>query len=583
MKNGTAKKDGNANTDQKKTAAPYRQREHLEYPEATMFQLVRRAAEQMPDEPAYEFYGRKTSYTQFICRIERTARAFVSSGVRAGDAVTICMPNTPQAIDCFYALNRIGAVANMVHPLSAECEITDYLDISESKMILTVDLFYEKVERAVKAAKGTVTILTCRMQDELPAHLAALYILKKGKSYLKYPRAPHLLWKDFLRRGDGPTALPEPVFDKTKTAVILYSGGTSGTPKGICLSDYNFNACALEAREAIGVEFVKGFRMLSCMPLFHGFGLGINLHTVLIHGACCILMPTFNGKSYAAMLKKKKPNFIAGVPTIFEALLHVPGLEKLDMSFLLGMFCGGDSLSVELKRKIDAFLAAHNASIQVREGYGLTECVTASCLTPRDDYREGSIGIPFPDTVYRIVRPGTDQLLPAGEEGEIILKGPTVMLGYLKDPAETARTLRVLPDGDTWLYTGDLGCMDEDGYVYFRQRMKRMIITNGYNVYPSRLENVIDSLPEVAYCCVIGVPDPRRMQRVKAYIVPADGVEPSDALKERILEELSRHIAKYALPREIEFRTELPRTLVGKVAYQVLEREETEKNSRTSA
>jgi long-chain acyl-CoA synthetase len=247
------------------------------------------------------------------------------------------------------------------------------------------------------------------------------------------------------------------------------------------------------------------------------------------------------------------------------------------------MFCGGDSLSVELKRKIDAFLAAHNASIQVREGYGLTECVTASCLTPRDDYREGSIGIPFPDTVYRIVRPGTDQLLPAGEEGEIILKGPTVMLGYLKDPAETARTLRVLPDGDTWLYTGDLGCMDEDGYVYFRQRMKRMIITNGYNVYPSRLENVIDSLPEVAYCCVIGVPDPRRMQRVKAYIVPADGVEPSDALKERILEELSRHIAKYALPREIEFRTELPRTLVGKVAYQVLEREETEKNSRTSA
>ena len=559
-------------------AAPYRQRDHLTYPEATMFQLVERIAGRFPDEPAYEFYGRKTTYRQFIRRIERAARAFAASGIRPGDAVTVCMPNTPQALDCFYALNRIGAVANMVHPLSAETEITGYLDISESRMILTVDLFYEKTERAVKAARKPAEILVCRMQDELPPHLAALYLLKKGKDYLRFPRKPHLLWKEFLKRGDAERALPAPVFDRAKTAVILYSGGTSGSPKGICLSDYNFNACAIEAREAIGVEFRTGLKMLSCMPLFHGFGLGINLHTVLIHGACCILMPTFNGKSYADMLKKKKPNFIAGVPTIFEALLHIQGLEKLDMSFLLGMFCGGDSLSVELKKKIDAFLAAHNASIQVREGYGLTECVTASCLTPRDEYREGSIGIPFPDTVYGIVKPDTDDFLPAGEEGEIVLKGPTVMLGYLKDPEETGKTLRVLSDGETWLYTGDLGTMDEDGYVYFRQRLKRMIITNGYNVYPSRLENIIDSLPEVAYCSVIGVPDPRRMQRVKAFIVPADGVTPDEALKERILEKLSLHIAKYALPREIEFRKELPKTLVGKVAYRVLEKEEAEKN-----
>ena len=284
-------------------------------------------------------------------------------------------------------------------------------------------------------------------------------------------------------------------------------------------------------------------------------------------------MPTFNGKTYADMLKKKKPNFIAGVPTIFEALLHIPGLDKLDMSFLLGMFCGGDSLSVELKKKIDAFLKAHNAGIQVREGYGLTECVTASCLTPKDEYREGSIGIPFPDTVYGIVKPGTDDFLLPGEEGEIVLKGPTVMLGYLKNPEETERTLRVLSDGDTWLYTGDRGTMDGDGYVYFRQRLKRMIITNGYNVYPSRLENVIDSVPEVAYSCVIGVKDPRRMQRVKAYVVLRDGVEASDAMKEKIMETLRRHVAAYALPRELEFRPELPKTLVGKVDYRTLEAE----------
>ena len=551
-----------------------RPRQHLEYPEATMFELVAQAAKQYPDEPAYEFYNRKTSYTQFIRRIERAARALWAFGVRPRDAVTICLPNIPQALDCFYAVNRMGAVCNMIHPLSAQSEITYYLNVAESRIIVTVDLFYEKVAAALAKVDHPVTILTCRMQNELPLHLAALYLLKKGKDYLKFPQAPHLLWSEFLKKGDDDVTLPEPTFEKYRTAAILYSGGTTGVPKGICLTDLNFNACALQAREAIQEEFRSGLRMLSCMPLFHGFGLGINIHTVLIHGACCILMPTFNPKTYAQMLRRKKPNFIAGVPTIFEALLHMPQLDDLDMGFLLGMFCGGDSLSVELKKKIDAFLQAHRAHIQVREGYGLTECVTASCLTPKNDYREGSIGLPFPDTVYAIVKPGTAEFLPPMAEGEIVLKGPTLMTGYLKSPEETAEALRVLPDGDTWLYTGDLGYMDEDGYVYFRQRLKRLIITNGYNIYPGQLENIIDSCPEVSYSCVIGVKDPRRMQKVKAFIVPREGEIPGDELKERILEQLRLHIAKYALPREIEFRSELPKTLVGKVAYRLLEEEE---------
>ena len=556
-----------------------RPRQHLTYPDATMFELVDRVAKQYPDEPAYEFYNKKTSYAQFIRRIERSARAFWAFGVRPGDAVTICLPNIPQALDCFYAVNRIGAVCNMVHPLSAQNEIVYYLNVAESRVIVTVDLFYEKVTAALKDVDHPVTILTCRMQDELPLHLAALYLIKKGKDYLKYPQPPHLLWSEFLKQGDGAIELPALSFEKLRTAVILYSGGTTGVPKGICLTDLNFNACAMQAMEAIGLTFRTGLKMLSCMPLFHGFGLGINIHTVLIHGACCVLMPTFNPKTYAQMLRRKKPNFIAGVPTIFEALLHMPQLDHLDMGFLMGMFCGGDSLSVELKKKIDAFLREHHASIQVREGYGLTECVTASCLTPRDEHREGSIGLPFPDTVYAIVKPGTAEFLSPNTEGEIILKGPTLMTGYLKHPEETAQALRVLPDGDTWLYTGDLGSMDEDGYVYFRQRLKRLIITNGYNIYPGQLENIIDSCPEVAYSCVIGVKDPRRMQRVKAFIVPQEGQVPGEALKERIMDQLRLHIAQYALPREIEFRTELPKTLVGKVAYRLLEEEEEKKSA----
>ena len=558
----------------------YQQREHLEYPEKTLTQLIEAIAEQYPGEPAYEFYGKKTAYRAFIERIHCAARAFLAAGIRRDDAVTICMPNVPQAIDCFYALNRIGAVANMVHPLSAEKEITFYLNISESRMILTMDMFTEKVERAAAEADHPVQILVARMQEELPLHLAALYTLKAGRSYLRYPDTDHaVLWKTFLKSGKGQT-LPEPFFDRQHTSVILYSGGTSGTPKGICLSDYNINACALQAREAMGERFRPGLKILSCMPLFHGFGLGISIHAVLIHGVCCLLMPTFNNKSYAEALIRKKPNFLAGVPSIYEALLHIPQLKGQDLSFLLGMYCGGDSLSVELKKKMDRFLKEHGAGIQIREGYGLTECVTASCLTPKGTYREGSIGLPFPDTEYRIVKPGTDQQMPPGEEGEIILSGPSVMLGYLKNPEETAETLRVLSDGKCWLYTGDLGHMDEDGYVYFRQRLKRMIVTNGYNVYPGQLENIIDSVEEVSYSCVIGVPDQRRMHRVKAFVVLKDGCGPSDALKEKIMEKLRLHIAKYALPREIEFRSELPKTLVGKVAFRKLEEEEEEKARR---
>ncbi|MBD5395455.1 MAG: acyl--CoA ligase [Lachnospiraceae bacterium] len=558
----------------------YEQKNHLEYPELTMFQMVSRIADQYPKEPAYEFYGRKTTYKEFILRIERAARAFLAMGIRNGDVVTVCMPNVPQALDCFYALNRIGAVANMIHPLSARSEISFYLNISESKVILTLDMFYEKVEEAILEVKQPVTILVARIQEELNPFLKTAYIVKKGKEYLKFPNTDHaVLWKDFLKSGQEDILLPAPQYDPMKTSVILYSGGTTGIPKGICLSDLNFNACAMQARESIGEAFRTGLKMLSCMPCFHGFGLGLNLHAVLIHGACCILMPNFNNKSYARMLLKKKPNFIAGVPTIFEALLHMPELNGADLSFLHGMFCGGDSLSIELKKKIDVFLKEHKADIQVREGYGLTECVTASCLTPRDSYKEGGIGMPFPDTVYRIVKPGTDKDVPYGEEGEIILTGPSLMLGYLNNPKETAETLRKQSDGKTWLYTGDIGYMDDDGYVYYVRRLKRLIITNGYNVYPGQIENVIDAFPDVSYSCVVGIKDPKRMQRVKAYIVLRDGIKADDDCRKRIMDYLQNHIARYALPREIEFRDELPKTLVGKVAYRILEEEGNKKCS----
>ncbi len=547
----------------------------IDYPRTTLYAQLAQTARRYPRDTAYEFMGRRTSYAALLARIDRAALALQTLGIGKGDRVTICMPNTPQAVDCFYALSRLGAVSNMIHPLSAPQEITFYLDVSHSKAILTLDRFYGKVSGAAAKAEQPPKLLIARIEDELSLPLRLGFSLTEAKKYPKLPETGYLLWADALKNAAG--ALPAPDEGYAGCASILYSGGTTGKTKGICLSSYNFNALALQTIAASGVETLHGLSMLSVMPVFHGFGLGIGIHTALVGGASCILVPNFSIKTYAKLLRTKKPNFIPGVPTLFEALLRADGLEKLDMSFLVGVFSGGDSLSPELKRKVDAFLRAHHATVQIREGYGTTECVTASCLTPAEYAREGSIGVPFPDTYYKIVRVGTTEEVGAEVEGEICLSGPTVMLGYLDNPEETAQTLRRHADGRIWLHTGDLGKMDCDGFVYFRQRIKRMIVTSGYNVYPSQLENIIDGHEKVLLSCVIGVKDPYKMQRIKAFVVLKPGVAPSEALKKELLAYCKERIVRYALPSEIEFRDELPKTLVGKVAYRELEAEEAAK------
>ena len=543
----------------------------LSYPDKTMYQLLADTANEYPNHIAYVFQGKKTTYADFLRRIDAAAKGLYHFGIRKGDRITICMPNCPQALDCFYALNRLGAIPNMIHPLSAAQEIAFYLNVSHSKAILTLDQFYDKVASILPQLQQDTEIWIADIADELPFPLNLLYPLTK-----KYPPLPrdgfYFLWKQVLAGGKQ-VSLPAHDGSADDCAAILYSGGTTGTTKGIQLSNRNFNALALQTIAASGYPSIAGMKMLSVMPIFHGFGLGIGIHTALIGGASCILVPQFSIKTYADILRKRKPDFIPGLPTLFEALLRAESLKTADLSFLKGIFCGGDSLSPELKKKVDAFLQAHNCAEQIREGYGTTECVTASCLTPKAYAREGSIGVPYPDTFYKIVQVGTTDEVKALTEGEICISGPTVMLGYMDNPEETAQTLQQHADGKLWLHTGDLGFMDSDGFVYFKQRIKRMIISSGYNIHPSQLENIIDSHEKVLLSCVIGIPDDYKGQRLRAYIVPAPGVEPSDALQQELQSYCAQRIARYAMPKEFIFRTELPKTLVGKVAYRVLEEE----------
>ncbi|MBR2477140.1 MAG: acyl--CoA ligase [Clostridia bacterium] len=543
----------------------------LNYPDISMYDMIRRTANKYSDNIAYDFMGRSVTFREFIAEIDTCARALVAQGVKAGEAVTVCLPNTPQAVVMFYAVNKIGAIASMVHPLSAENEILFYLNESNSRVAITLSQFYDKF-KAIKGKTCLEKLIVSKIEEALPRVKGFLYKFVGHEP--KVADEPWVIgWNTFLNSADK---VSEDVGYRgvgEDPAVILFSGGTTGTSKGILLTNLNFNALAMQTAAASGC-FAPGDIMLSVMPVFHGFGLGVGIHTILVAAGKCVLVPRVHIDEFPGLFKKHKINYMAGVPTLFEGMMRNEGMKKADLSSLKGLFSGGDSLSVELKKKVDAFLKDRGANIHVREGYGTTECVTASCLTPIDCYREGSIGIPFPDTYYKIVIPNTNEEAAPGEMGEICISGPTLMKEYINNPKETSLTLREHDDGKVYLHTGDLGRMDEDGFIYFVQRLKRMIVTSGYNVYPSQIENVIDSHEAVMFSTVIGVKDEVRIQKVKAFIVLKPGFTPTDEIKESIKSLCEKNIAKYALPREYEFRDNLPKTLVGKVAYRELEKEE---------
>ena len=527
---------------------------------------------------AYEYYGKIVNFRKFLNEIEEVAKALKAEGVNEGDRVTICMPNTPQGILMFYAVNKIGAVANMVHPLSSETEIEFYLNKANSKFVLTIDLLYNKLLSIIGNTKVEKIVVTS-VSDRMSHRVGLLYWVSKGRKNKKVKLRPNdLLWNDFINRGKSYVGETLVRRNSNDEAVILYSGGTTGEPKGILLSNMNFNALANQAK-VMATPNAPGDSILSIMPIFHGFGLAVCIHTTLYIGMKCILIPSFSSKKFGDLIKKYKPNFIVGVPTLFSALISNKKVAKQDLSFIKNIVCCGDQLQPDLRRSLENFLIKHGTNAKVKEGYGLTESTAAVCLTLDDYMRPCSIGVPFPDTYFKIVMPNTHDEVPYGEDGEICISGPTVMLGYLENAEETINTLRVHEDGRLWLHTGDIASMDEDGFVYFKQRLKRVIVSSGYNIYPSYVERIINSHPAVLTSTVIGIKHPYKVQVAKAFIVLKEGIKPTNDLKNDIYEYCLKNIARYSMPYEIEYRETLPTTKVGKIAYRELEREEESKEN----
>ena len=551
-----------------------------EYPEFSMVSLLKETAEKYPDYYALEFNNKRITFAQMIEQIELVAQSLLASGVKKGDFVSVVAPNTPQALISVYAINRMGAVANMIHPLLSANEIKKFVEHVDSKAVITFDMLYPKLAEVEWETSQKPVIVLARIADALPFYLKPLYQATNKVDFTPNPNHDIIYWNDFLKRGKQRKE-PLPVDDGKgdDIAAILYSGGTTGIPKGVMIHNRAFNCMAIQAEEIKrdNTKDAAGKKALALMPVFHGFGLAMCMHVMLYFGMCVFLVPKFDFKACTKLIFKKKINHVYAVPALFEALSRSEEIEKQDLSFLEMVAFSGDKMSDKLHNRMNKYLEKGGSTEQMTEAYGLTECLSAACISPFFAHKYGSTGLPLPDNKIKICEFGTHNEVPRGEDGEICITGPTLMKGYYKNEVETNLALQMHDDGETWLHTGDIGCMDEDGYLYYRQRHCKMIISAGYNIYPTQIEEVINGCNGVAVSCVIGIEDRSVGQRVVAVVQPTSMSADLDSLRERILEACKNNVAEFAMPRDIIFQEELPRTAMGKINFKKITADMNEK------
>ena len=544
----------------------------FEVPNDSIYEFIYKRHLKHKNNIAIEYYGKKYTYTDLFHEIDKCTKSLKSYGIRKGDVVTILSANIPEALFMIYALNRLGAVANIVHPLSAENEIKDALNKYSTVMLIAMDICYSKIKNIIKDTEVyKVVILSAK--DSMSILYKVGYQVTQGRKVEKPKKNDfYIYYKDFIENGIN-TPINEEVHVRRDTpALILHSGGTTGTPKGIVLSNGNMNTQSIQATIALPDLDSKDV-ILGIMPIFHGFGLSVSITDAFVVGAKVVLIPQFNAKEFDKLIKKHKPTVLVGVPTLFEAMTNNTGMQDADLSNLKYVIAGGDTLSKNRVEKINEFLHDRGANTVLTQGYGMTEAVAAISFDRKDNSKPGSIGIPWPGTYVKIVKPGTEEELPYGEDGEICICGSTVMLGYYNNEKETNEMLHIHSDGNVWIHSGDVGSMDKDGFIFYKQRIKRMIVTSGYNVYPSQIEEVIESHEGVLDCSVIGIPHPYKVEVPKAYIVLKKGYYETEKIREEIKELCKKNLSHYAIPKEFEYRKSLPKTMVGKVDFRKLQEE----------
>ncbi|MCC7447670.1 MAG: long-chain fatty acid--CoA ligase [Anaerolineae bacterium] len=527
----------------------------LTYPRIPIYRLLDDTAAKYPERICARFFGRGFTYRQIQQLSDQFAAGIRNRGVRKGDRVVLLLPNAPQYLIAYYGLLKAGAVIAPLNPLYTPHELTIQLNDCAAETIITLPLFLDKVV-PLRDKTPLKRIIVSQLADYLPFPLNVVQRLREMKLLLPFRGSGLINFQQLLQ--PAPDFTPE-LTDPDSLAVLLYSGGTTGAAKGIMLSHHQCVANAHQIR-AWGNLNEEG-RILAVLPLFHGFGMSVTMNTPVLSGGEIILMPRFKAKDVVKAIQKYRPTFFIGVPTMFVAFNNLPDIQRYDLSSLQGIFVGAAPLTRAIK---DGFEARTGG--RVIEGYGLTETVTAIMANPyKGQHKIGSIGIPFPDVDAKIISLDDGHDLPPGELGEIVLRTPTMMLGYYKNPAETQQTIV-----DGWLRTGDIGYMDEDGYFYITDRKKELIITGGFNIFPREIDELLYQHPKVKEGITVGIPDPYKGERIKVFVVLKDG---ETATPEEFIAYFKERLVWYKVPAEVEFRADLPKSIIGKILRRTLREE----------
>ncbi len=540
----------------------------IKYFEGGLYDTIYDASCKWGHSVALQYSSKQITYKEMVKKINKVARSLKALGVEKGDRVTICMPNTPEEVYMFYAINEIGAVANMIHPLSSQNEIQDYLTQSHSKVMLCIDIAYPRVEPIIKETEveHLIVVSATRSMDFL---VKFLYWITKGRKHHIKKSQKILRWDDFLLKSNKFFGNPHCRVNEEDLAVILYSGGTTGKSKGVMLSNQNVNAQATMCRFGVPDVATSGESFLTFLPNFHCFGLSVCTHVPLSWGLRVVLIPQFNAKKMKSYIKKYKFSILCGVPSLYEHMMRSK-YGKNDLACIKTVISGGDAMSLQLKQRMNKFLYDHGSSAEVRVGYGLTEASGVASFSPVGLGDSGDvIGFAMPDCEFLIQDIKTKKEANLGDDGEILLAGPTTMMGYL-DNEEATKEAFIDVHGKKFLRTGDIGYMDRRGLVHFKSRLKRMIITNGYNVYPVQVESAILKCDAVDKCAVIGVENEAHGEDIKAFIVFKEGKDTRSSRNE-IQKVLKKELAKYEMPRIYRYVSELPLTKLNKVDFKALE------------
>ena len=539
-------------------------------PALSAFEYVCQRSKNHLNDTALEYYGRKFTYADLIVNVKKTAAALRGAGVKKGDIITVVSIMTPEIIALFYAADMMGATLNLVDPRYSVEGIREYIEEVDSHLLVCLNVVYERCRQAAKRT-NVEKVIVLSPADSLPPLMAVGYKLTTPD---KNKYASNVIrWKQFIKGGEGQSTAAEP-YDPDHACVVVHTGGTTGSPKGVMLTDDCFNGIALQF-QAYPKLFHRGQKLMNIMPPFIAYGFACGIHLPLVLGFTVVIIPNLDPDKLGSLVLKHKPEHMFGVPTHYQQLASDPKLRDKDLSFIINYAAGGDSLSRGAEQTVNDFLAAHGARYPIAKGYGMSEVSSAATVAAGLDNKPGSVGIPMVNTVVAAFEPGTDQELPIGQRGELCISGPCLMKGYYNKPEETAILLRRHPDGRVWAHTGDMGYLDEDGFVFLDSRIKRMIIRHdGFKVFPSMIENVVSRHPAVHQCSVVGCADKDHTQGRLPFVyivLKAD----TTAKKKQVIRELERMCAEelpeYVQPVAYKFISSMPMTPVGKVDYRQLE------------